>query len=48
VRPTQGLGQRVRLACLGVKVVEAGLGIRLQDPAISGQMPLRMLTAPVA
>jgi hypothetical protein len=48
VRPTQRLDQRVRLSCLGVQIVEPSVGIRLQDPAISNEMTLRVLATPVA
>ena len=44
----QSLDQRLRFTRRGVQVVEAGVCIRTQDPAISGQMPGRVLTAPVA
>jgi hypothetical protein len=38
VRPTQRLDQRRRLSCLGIQVIEAGVGIRLQNAAIFSQM----------
>ncbi len=47
VCPAQSLGQRAGPSCLGIQLTEARVGIRLQDPAISSEVPVRMLTASV-
>jgi hypothetical protein len=45
--PTQSLGQGAGLAYLGIQVAEPSVGIRLEDPAISSEVPVRMFAASV-
>src|SRR5262245_9664187 len=42
MRPAAGLGDRARPACRRVEPIESGIGIRLQDPGIGGEMTLGM------
>lgn len=44
----RGLGDRPWLAPGAVEIVEPGIGVGLQDPAVSGQVPVRMLGRAIA
>ena len=48
VAPACRFGDRGRLAANRIEIVEAIIGIGLQDPAIAGQMPARMLATAIA
>jgi site-specific DNA recombinase len=48
VGPTRGLGDRSWLAARPVEIMEPGIGVGLQDPAISSQVPVGMLGRAIA
>ena len=48
VGPTPSRHQRFRLAQRRIEIVEPGVGVSLEDAAVSTQMPLGMFTTAVA
>jgi hypothetical protein len=48
MRPARGLGDRARLPRRVVEIVEPGIGIRLQDPRVAGEMTAGALAAAIA
>jgi hypothetical protein len=48
VCPARRLDDRAGLSTRVVEIVEPGIGVRLQDPAVGREMPTRMPTAAIA